>query len=162
MARYDCNRCREIYDEDNLYQCARCTREVCWKCGILTEIPDIAPGYAWCDPCLTEVGRGDLLKGKRPKSRRTYGIHERFLAAEGLRQAVMKSEPGMLPWPATDEEKMRITSWLEAIELDVDKDSCHFIVPPTQMGTDADALVFTECGYFKLAIELTDKPLWLR
>lgn len=162
MARYGCDRCGETYDEDNLYECARCKRDVCWKCGILAELPEIAPGYAWCDPCLKEVGRTDLLKGKRPKPRNTYGIREKFLAAEGLKEAVMKSEPGMLPWPATVEERRILTSWLEAIELDVYEDSYHFVVPPTQLGADADALVFTEYGYFKLAREIRGKPIWLR
>jgi hypothetical protein len=162
MARYGCDRCGESYDEDNLYECARCKRDVCWKCGVLAEIPEIAAGYAWCDPCLNEVGRADLLKGKRSKERCTYGIREKFLAIESLREAIMKSEPGMLPWPRTDAERKLLTSWLEAVELDVDEDSCHFVVPPSKMAADADELIFTEFGYMKLAIELTDKPLWLR
>jgi hypothetical protein len=71
------------------------------------------------------VGKEHLLKGLRPKPRRTYGIRERFLASEALKEAVMKSEPGMLPWHRADEERKMLTSWLEAIGLDVDEDSCQ-------------------------------------
>ena len=161
MARYGCDRCGETYDEDNLYECARCKRDVCWECGILAEIPEIAEGCAWCDPCIKDVGRAHLLKGKRSKTRR-YNIREKFLAAEGLKELVMKSEPGMLPWPASYWERQTLTSWLEAVEFDVDEDGPHFVVPPAKLAKDADSLVFTVSGYFKLTKELTDKPIWLR
>jgi hypothetical protein len=116
----------------------------------------------WCDRCLKDVGHTDLLKGLRPKARRRYNIRERFLAAEGLKELVMRSEPGTLPWPATFEERKTLTFWLEAIELDVDEDSGDFVVPPAKLPMDADKLVFTLGGYFKLATELTVKPIWLR
>jgi hypothetical protein len=161
MARHNCYRCGESYDEDNLYECARCLDDVCWNCGILAKLPKLAKGNAWCDRCLKAVGRTDLLKGLRPKPRRYYGIRERFLASEGLKEIVTKGKPGILHWPETDEEREILTAWLEAIELDVDEDSPDFIVPPAMLGPKAHTLKFTLSGYFKLAIELTDKPIWL-
>jgi hypothetical protein len=160
--RLHCEHCAETYDEDNLNECARCDANTCWKCAIHAELPKRAAGTWWCDRCLNEVGRTDLLKGMRPKPRRVFGIRERFLAAEGLKEMVMKSEPGMLAWPDSDDGRKALTSWLAAVDLDVDEGSPHFDVPPTQLSSDADRLVFTEYGYMRLAIVLTAKPIWLR
>jgi hypothetical protein len=33
MARYNCERCGETYDEDNLATCRECDRSFCYRCG---------------------------------------------------------------------------------------------------------------------------------
>jgi hypothetical protein len=162
MARYNCDRCGDCYDEDNLNERARCGDDICWKCAVHAELPELAAGTWWCDRCLKELGREDLLKGLRPKPRRNYGIRGRFLAAEGLKEAVMKSRPGTLPWPAADEGIRMLTSWLEAIEQDVDEDSPHFVVPPAKLAANAGTLVFTCSGYVEPALVILDKPMWPR
>ncbi len=65
MTRYGCDHCNDTYDEDNLEECARCGADTCWKCAIVAELPEITEGNWWCDRCLKDVGRTDLLKGKR-------------------------------------------------------------------------------------------------
>jgi hypothetical protein len=157
MARYNCDRCGDSYEEDNLNECPRCGDDTCWKCAVHAELPELAAGTSWCDRCLKEVGREDLLQGLR-----TYGIRGRFLAAEGLKETVMKSKPGTLPWPATDEERRISTSWHEPIELDADEDSPHFVVPRTKLAANAGTLEFTYSGYVERALEILDKPICLR
>jgi hypothetical protein len=68
--RLPCDRCYESYDEDNLNECARCKADTCWKCAIHAELPELAHGTWWCDRCLKEVGREDLLIGKRLPEKR--------------------------------------------------------------------------------------------
>lgn len=160
--RTGCEHCCETYDEDNLNECARCGDETCWRCAIHAELPQLASGTWWCDRCLKKIGHAQLLKGQRSKARRHFSFRERFLALESLKQAVALSEPGELPWPASDAERNTLTSWLAAAELDVDEDSPDFVVPPVVLCFDAEALQFTIPGYMKLSRELTDKPLWLR
>ena len=63
MGRHNYYHCNVSYDDDNLDECARWLDDVYWKCGIFTELPELAPGYCSCDLCLRDVGREDLLKG---------------------------------------------------------------------------------------------------
>jgi len=147
MARYGCDGCGESYDEDNLYECARCNRDVCWKCGILAEIPELAPGYAWCDRCLKDVGRTDLLKGKRylpPTQEEKEIAVARILTAGGYTLAAE------LAWKADEDDNRRLSEALKIMGLNVDNDCSDFETAPWRMPAKSGSLVLTERGYDKL------------
>jgi len=147
MARYGCDRCGETYDEDNLYECARCKRDVCWKCGILAEIPEIAQGNAWCDWCLKEVGRTDLLKGKRyeePTKEDMQNAALRILTAAGY---TLGTE---IAWKSNEEDNERLTEALKIMGLNVDNDCFDFETAPWNLPAEPGSLILTERGYDRL------------
>src|ERR1700731_4535426 len=104
MTRYGCDHCGDTYDEDNLEECAMCEANTCWKCAIVAELPELASGRWWCDWCLKEVNRTDLLKGKRylepTQSEREIAV-ARILTAGGYALAAE------LVWKASESENAR-------------------------------------------------------
>jgi len=145
--RLHCDRCGETYDEDNLYECARCKRDVCWKCGILAEIPEIAPGNAWCDWCLGEVGRTDLLKGKRheePTKEDKQNAALRILTAAGY---TLGTE---IAWKSDEGDNERLTEALKTMGLNVDNDCSDFETAPWNLPAESGSLILTERGYDRL------------
>jgi hypothetical protein len=158
-----CDRCGDSYDEDNLVECARCRDDVCWKCGIVANLPELAPGGWWCDRCLKAVGREDKLEGKRPsketKTERRFSLAEKRLAREELKVLARNSKPGCISWPADEEGRKQITDWLEALGFSADSTYC-FEVPPRKMPPGPGELAFSLHAYWILAERLVGPPLW--
>jgi hypothetical protein len=161
MMRLPCDHCYDSYNEDNLNECARCKADTCWKCAIHAELPDLARGTWWCDRCLKEVGRENLLVGKRHaerRHRRSYSPSERLRATEAVKEAVAKSNPGSIAWPADEAAREALLTSLEVIGVDVGDDSGCFITPPGRMPAGEAELVFTELAYVGLALLLLAPP----
>lgn len=160
IARFNCERCGDTYDEDNLIECARCRDDTCWKCAIHAELPELAEGSWWCDRCLKAVGQAHLLKGQRyDPNKKNYGDLEKSRAVEALRGAVQKSNAGSLPWPEDVEERKKLTNALEVLGLDVGNDSEDFITPPGLMPPGVGELVFEGGAYWGFGLEfLKDRP----
>jgi hypothetical protein len=161
MARYGCERCGDSYDEDNLIECAKCGDDTCSKCAIHAELPKLAAGTWWCDRCLKQVGQAHLLKGKRhDPSKRQYSSFEKWRAAEELKDSVLKSNPGSIPWPEDIEERKKLTNALEILGLDVGDDSDDFPTPPGLMPPGEGELVFDEGAYCRFGLKILEPPPW--
>ena len=120
---------------------------MCWKCGILAEIPELAEGYAWCDWCLEAVGRTDLLKGKRylpPTEEEKQIAVARVLTAGGYTLS------GELAWKEDDSENRRLVEALKILGLNVDNDCSDFEISPWRVAAGSGSLILTERGYDKL------------
>lgn len=55
MARFNCERCGESYNEDNLEICIRCERTVCPRCAGWVKQKDRSKKWM-CDGCARAEG----------------------------------------------------------------------------------------------------------
>jgi hypothetical protein len=161
--RSNCERCGESYDEENLNECARCRTETCWKCAIHAELPELAKGTWWCDRCLKEVGKEELLKGKRIVSEiapARYSHGEQVLAIGMLKKFYADLSSGRkMPRPADLDERAKLLHALEVLGLDTGVGTDNFEISPTEMPAGPGVLKLSARANYYLTWNLM-RPVW--